>query len=181
MSWGGVSETIRGACPLCQDGCPPECRSLKPYGYADAPDWQKAAWDSEINKKMRAMAESMDVPKDILEVGSWIAPSEVIYGHQPDEFILPALSVPRGGIKYPRFRVETMVVPKVRGWIWQRRTWSLHVCYWDPERQKNMYHIMEGFLTEALAGNAAEIIKFAVQAINKDYDVEKVGEKWSQL
>jgi hypothetical protein len=143
MSWGGVSETIRSACPLCQDdtGCPPQCRSLKPYGYADAPQWQKDVWDSALNQELRAM--------------------------------IPKVTVPRGGIKYPRFRVETMVVPKVRGWIWQKRTWNLHVRYWDPARQKNMHHIMEGFLTEALASNAEQIIKFAIKNINDQVQEER--------
>lgn len=91
---------------------------------------------------------------------------------QPGGWI-PEVTVKRGGVRFPRFRVETMVTRRRRRWFWQRKRWNLHVRYWDPAQHRNAHHIMEGFPAENLAINAAEIIKFMMQTINDQYQEER--------
>lgn len=166
----GVSETIRGACPLCESGCPPECKSLKPHGYADAPQWQKDAWDSETNKLMQAAADALKEPSS----GGWVMPSEVLYGHLdiPAPLEFPAINTIRGGILYPRYVVEARV-GRARKRFLRRQTWNVDVSYYDVSQKRFMNHIMEGFPAENLAVNAAEIIKFMIMNINEQYHEEK--------
>jgi hypothetical protein len=150
-------------------------RHLKPEGYADAPDWQKAAWDSDVNAKMHAMAadalkEAGSAP--LLKEG-WCAPSEAVYGYLdiPTVLEFPRLEISRGGMMFPRFIVDTAVLKAEKRFL-RRQTWELHVRYWDPEQQRFAHHIMQGFPTENLANNAAEIIKFTIQTINTAYHKE---------
>jgi hypothetical protein len=85
---------------------------------------------------------------------------------------LPAVSVRRGGIPFPRFRVEA-TVHKARKRFLRRQTWDLHVRYWEPQQKRYMSHRMEGFPAENLANNAAEIINFTIRCINDQYEEEK--------
>lgn len=109
----------------------------------------------------------------VLDSGGWAMPSEVIY---PDYEIahplgFPQLQVKRGGLYWPRFRVETMVQPAKRRFL-RRQMWQLHVRYWDPENNKHAHHYMV-FASQHDANNAEQIIKFAIQTINEQYQEEK--------
>lgn len=100
-------------------------------------------------------------------------PSEVLYGYQDAEFApeFPAIGTVRGGIFYPRYRVETMVEPAKKRFL-RRRTWRLHVRYWDPENNKHAHHYMV-FASQQDANNAEQIIKFTIQTINEQYQEEQ--------
>lgn len=97
--------------------------TTKPEEYADAPQWQKDAWDSETGKAIRS--------------SGWVAPSACAAGicKTGDDhndacngaggayaqgnwgtplLSLPALSVRRGGIKFLRYPVYTSV--RKAGW-----------------------------------------------------------------
>lgn len=102
-------------------------------------------------------------------------PSEAVYGFlgQEHPFEFPKVQVKRGGIFYPRYRVETMVQPARKRFL-RRQTWNLHVRYWDPAQKRYMNHIMEGFPAENLANNAAEIMKFTIQTINEQVHQEQL-------
>ena len=100
-------------------------------------------------------------------------PSEVIYADyeiaHPLEF--PQIQTMRGGIYFPRYRVETMIQPARKRFL-RRRTWQLHVRYWDPVAFKNMHHVMV-FSSAHDARNAEEIIKFTIKNINDQVEAEK--------
>jgi hypothetical protein len=84
---------------------------------------------------------------------------------------MQTVSVKRGGIRWPRFRVETFVDMRRVG-FWRRKEWRLHVRYWDPEKHKHAHHYMQ-FAQENLANNAAETIKFMMQTMNEQYEGER--------
>lgn len=121
--------------------------------------------------------EFIEKAKEILEntplETRWCAPSEVVYGfpgqEHPQEF--PQVQVERGGIYYPRYRVETMVQSAKKRFL-RRQMWQLHVRYWDPAAFKYMHHMMI-FASEHDANNAEQIIKFTIQTINEQYNEEK--------
>lgn len=85
---------------------------------------------------------------------------------------LPRVSVKRGGIHYPRFRVETLVKASRRRFL-RRRTWQVHVRYWEPSQHRYLHHIMEGFPTKELAVNAQQIIRFLMMNVNEQYHEER--------
>lgn len=144
----------------------------KPEEYDDAPQWQKDAWDSDVNKLMRAAADAIP-GGGVLDSGGWAMPSEVLYSNY-DEVVypleFPQVKTERGGVHWPRFRVETMVQPAKRRFL-RRRMWQLHIRYWEPASHKNMHHVM-AFASEHDARNAEEIIKFAIKNINDQYQEE---------
>lgn len=98
-------------------------------------------------------------------------PSEVVYGYRTPSLEIPQVQVKRGGLYWPRFRVETMVQPAKRRFL-RRRMWQLHVRYWDPENNKHAHHYMV-FASQQDANNAEQIIKFTIQTINEQYEEEK--------
>lgn len=108
-----------------------------------------------------------------LQRSGWCAPSEAVYGFlgQEHPFEFPKVQVKRGGIFYPRYRVETMV-QRARKRFLRRQMWQLHVRYWDPAHQKNMHHVMI-FASEHDANNAEQIIKFTVKNINEQVHQEQ--------
>lgn len=171
MSWGGVSATISGACPLCQDGCPPECKSLKPYGYADAPQWQKDAWDGDANKLMQAAAEALK------DTGGWCAPSACAAGvcgsvweHDPGcEYAvvldLPRIQVKRGGIRHARFVVSTHVYSRKPHW-WSRKTWHLRMQVWNGVEHVTAVLDLDN---KARAEAAELMLKLCGKSVNENY------------
>jgi hypothetical protein len=104
--------------------------------------------------------------------GGWCSPAyEEVFGYAPPGGLeLPALSVKRGGIRWPRFDVETHVHP-VRRFL-RRREWRLNYRYWEPEIKKYSHHYMT-FASENDARNAQAIIKGHFASINREYHKEK--------
>lgn len=128
----------------------------KPEGYEEAPQWQKDAWDSETNQNTLKLVES----------GGWCAPSHAeVFGYS-DALELPKIQVKRGGIRYPRFRVELLVHPMRKRFL-RRRQWRLSIR-WTEMDGRFQHHHME-FSSEPLARNAEQIMKFALQTINEEY------------
>lgn len=169
MSWGGVSATISGACPLCQDGCPPECRSLTL---------------TRIEEKLEKALPGL------VQAGGWCAPSACGAGicqvndeHDEDcpepgwaykqqasatcveDLSLPSLVVKRGGIRHARFIINTHIYSRKPHW-WNRRTWHLRVQTWNGEEY--VTSVLD--LDSKERAEAAELqVKLVVKNINENY------------
>lgn len=121
--------------------------------------------------------EFIEKAKEILEntplEKRWCAPSEVIYGNLniPSPLEFPKVQTKRGGIYFPRYRVETTVQPAKKRLL-RRRMWQLHVRYWNPAAHESTYHVMV-FASEQDANNAEQIIKFMIKNINNQVEAEK--------
>lgn len=85
---------------------------------------------------------------------------------------LPALSVRRGGIRFPRFVVvEAVVVGRTR-MLW-RTKWFVHVRYIEGGRP--LLSVAGPFRARADAQNAKSVIDGIVTWINDRYHAEKAS------
>jgi len=170
--------------------CPPPGEQGLPF-MKDCPKHRTGAYAGA------KMTDGADVPPasrlDDIQRSGWCAPSACGAGictpeetHDPDcqgpgwaykmlatagrsMLTLPQLTVKRGGIRWGRFRVETLILP-VDGRRWYNRTrWELHIRYHDGER--HMHHRME-FDQRDLAENAKQIIQFMMKWTNETYEEE---------